>query len=160
MHVFINQHRRKSKFPLPPGSHNSEFDYDYQPNSTATTLKTLFGMFKGNGIRYGLRDLEKKGTFLATLYSRWKEIAAVRQDFGSLPYQASFDDDLDGKLTIAIKNKVLDYKNNYSHFVMLIIQLLGKSSMLRGAQEVSTNQFFVLLFFLLLITKITNYINI
>jgi len=97
---------------------------------------------------------------LATLYSRWKEVATVRQDFGSLPYQASFDDDLDGKLTTAIKNKVLDYKNNYTHFVMLIIQLIGKSSMLRGAKEVSRNHFFVLLFSFLLTTKITNYIKI
>ena len=63
MHVFTNQHRRKTKFPLRSGSHNSEFDYDYQPSSTATTLKTLFGIFNANGVRYGLRDFEKKELF-------------------------------------------------------------------------------------------------
>ena len=100
-------------------------------------MKTLFGIFKSNGIKYGLRDFEKNGTFLANLYYRWKEIAKVRDDFGTLPYQSSFDCNLDDKLTFAVKNKILDYQNNYPHFLMLIIQLIGKSSMLRGPQEVS-----------------------
>jgi len=150
MHHFCMHHRRKTRFPNPNGKF-TQYDYDYQPNTLSTSLKTLFGMFKTRGIRYGLRDFEKKGAFLANLYLRWKKVAEVREDFGSLPYQADFDSDLDNKLEFALKSKLLDYKSNYDHFVMLIIQLIGKSSMLRGAQEVS-----LLLYHLFYYFNITN----
>jgi len=136
LHVFMNQHRLKNRIKNPTGK-KTEYDFEYQPSSVDTKLKTLFGIFKSNGIKYGLRDFEKNGTFLANLYYRWKEIAKVRDDFGTLPYQSSFDCNLDDKLTFAVKNKILDYQKNYNHFLMLIIQLIGKSSMLRGPQEVS-----------------------
>ena len=136
MHRFCESHRRKTRFRNPTGL-ESEYDFDYQPSTFDTDLKTIFGIFKCNGVNYTLKDFEKNGGFLANLYTRWREIANVRQDFGSLPFQADFDLEMDQKLTTAIETKVLDYKHNYRHFMMLIIQLIGTSSMLRGAQEVS-----------------------
>ena len=136
MHRFCDTHRRKTKFKNPSGL-VSEFDFDYQPSTFDTDLKTIFGIFKSNGVNYTLKDFEKNGGFLAKLYSRWRDIATVREDFGALPFQADFDMEMDQKLSSAIETKALDYKHNYRHFMMLIIQLLGKSSMLRGAQEVS-----------------------
>jgi len=136
LHVFLNQHRLKKQFKSPTGKKN-EYDFEYQPSLVDTDLKNPRRVFKSNGIKYGLQDFEKNGTFLANLYCRWKKIAEVRDDFGALPYQFSFDCNLDEKLTHPVKEKVLDYKSNYSHFIMLIIQLIRKSSMLRGPKKVS-----------------------
>jgi len=89
-----------------PTGKKTEYDFEYQPSSVDTNLKTFFGGFKSNGIKYGLLDFEKNGTFLANLYWRWKEIAKVRDDFGTLPYQSSFDCNFDDKLTLAEKIRV------------------------------------------------------
>ena len=71
MHLFCNQHRCKCQFKNPSGI-QSEYDFDYQPSKIDTDLKTLFGVFKSNGLKYSLRDFEK-WRFLANLYSRWKK---------------------------------------------------------------------------------------
>ena len=149
---FVQKHKRKTVPRDIPKSERGQFDLEYQPGSFDTRLKTLFGIFKSNGIVYGLKEFEKKGLFLSWLYDHWAKIAKVRSDFGSLPKQAQFDIHMDDKLRSAINNGRLDYKKNYRHFTMLIIQLLGKAAMLRGSQEVNFFNFFSnLLYSLILI---------
>jgi len=72
--LWQNQRRRTPfrKGVIPP----SEFDYDFQPGSFATDLKTLFVLFKANGVAYGLNEFENDGTFLLKLYDQhWKKVA-------------------------------------------------------------------------------------
>ena len=52
MHFFCENLRRKTRFKNPNGS-ETQYDFDYQPSTFATDLKTLFGIFKSNGIQYG-----------------------------------------------------------------------------------------------------------
>jgi len=147
MSHFCENHRRKSVHPKAKSNAPTEYDFDYQPSSFATDLKTLFGVFKSHGVAYCINDFEKDGTFLSNLYGRWKKVAEVREDFGALPMQATFDISMDAKLRSALEKKVLDIDNNYKHFVMLILQLVGKTSMLRGGTEVSVSLFFICFLF-------------
>jgi len=55
---FCDNHRMKSPYKKNKSTVSSEYDFDYQPGSFATDLKTLFGLFKANGITYGLHDFE------------------------------------------------------------------------------------------------------
>jgi len=93
-------HPNKAKSNAP-----TEYDFDYQPSSLATDLKTLFGMFKSNGVAYCTKDFEKDGTFLPNLYGMWKKVAEAREDFGALPMQATFDMSMDAKLCSALEKK-------------------------------------------------------
>ena len=142
----MQKHKRKTPSKDIKRGEESEFDYDFQPSTFGSYLRTLFGEFSMNGILYVVRDFNKNGTFLSWLNKRWEAASKIRSDFGTLPKQAIFDPDMDFKLRNAIENNVLRYKTNFKHFTMLIIQLLGKASMLRGASEVRKNLFFCIFF--------------
>lgn len=85
------------------------------------------------------------GSLMGFTISNVKKIAESRSDFGALPMQATFDINMDDKLRLALQNKVLDIDKNYKHFVMLILQLVGKTSMLRGGKEVSVCFLFIVM---------------
>jgi len=137
MSLFVKNHKRKSPSTSIISSEKGNFDLEYQPNTFAQHLRTLFGIFKDQGIVYNLNEFEKKGDFKCWLHQKWKEVAKKRTDFGNLPFQAQFDETMLEKIHSAVLEKKLDYKNNYRHFTMLIIILLGHSHMLRGGEEVS-----------------------
>ena len=137
MHFVKNHKRKKVAESIPENERGSPYDLEYQPSSFNTDIKTLFGIFKSHGIPYSYMDFQKPGTWLTWLYKLWEEAAKFRSDFGALPNQAQFDQSMDKKLLQAIQDGTLDYKNNYEHFVMLIMQLIGKIAMLRGNGEVS-----------------------
>ena len=134
--VFVQNHKRKSPSPNATNDENGEFSLDFQPGTFTSHLRTLFGHFAREGVLYKMKDFEKDGGFLSWLYKRWNRDTKVRSDFGSLPLQAVFDSNMDNKIKEAIKEGKLDIRNNFRHLTMLIINLLGKSSMLRGASEV------------------------
>jgi len=122
---FCDSHCMKAAYQKNKSTQSSEYeDFDYQPGSFATDLKTSFGLFKANGITYGLHGFECDGTFISKLYGRWKKIAEAREDFGALPMQATFHINMGDKLRLALQNKVLDIEKNYKHFVILILQLV------------------------------------
>ena len=133
---FVQKYKRKTVPRDIPKSERGQFDLEFQPRSFDTRLKTLFGIFKSNGIDYGLKKFKKMALSFMVIYDHCEEIAKVRSGFGSLPKQAQFDIHIDDKLRSAIDSGRLDYKIFFQHFTMLIIQLLGKTAMLWGSQDV------------------------
>jgi len=58
---------KKSIHPKAKLNATTEYGFDYQPSSFANDLKTLFEMFKSNGVTYSIKDFEKDGTFFSNL---------------------------------------------------------------------------------------------
>ena len=68
----------------------------YQPNTTVKILNHVFAVLRANGVCIGQADLKAgHGSYHAYLKALWNGTAAVRSDYGRLPYRASvlFDDE-------------------------------------------------------------------
>jgi len=63
-HFYENHCMKKSIHPKAKSNAPTEYDFN---SSFATDLKTLFEMFKSNGVTYSIKDFEKDGTFLSNL---------------------------------------------------------------------------------------------
>ena len=141
---FVQNHKRSRRDRKISEVEKGMYDFEYQPDTFSMHLRTIFGALKNQGITYVLADFEKKGLFLSWLYDHWDKISKVRSDFGGLPHQAEFDPQMEEKIRNSISCGDLKYETDYKNFTMLIIVLLGKTAMLRGASEVRT---YIALFF-------------
>jgi len=130
------------------------FDQKVPPlllNSTSITnrvallpiLRPFSGFYKANGIAYCINNFENGRTFLSKLYGRLKKVVETNEDSGAVPMQTTFEINLDEKLCFVLKKMLDTDYNYYKHFVMLILQLVGKISMLVGGAEVSVCFLFI-----------------
>jgi hypothetical protein len=143
--LLISQNLIKKEYFGRDFSNNPQLlaDAQYQPNVVTKFFRSLFKVFKDQGIVYGYGvDFDEQGDFPAYWSKTFNDTKALRPiDYAETPNAAKFDPQFREKRAKAIAHGILDPRNDYDHHTWILCEEIQICWTLRGCKEVSFSVF-------------------